>query len=517
VAEQFEKFISASAAPFQMEAALATPMAGENSHTGEFRHAEVRLVPQGLRVLIAVGLESYVAGVLAGEASTLRSPAALEAMAVVARTWALRWQGRHRAAGFDFCSLTHCQVFHLPPQSRNSGRSEISRAVFATRGKVLKYHGQLIDPYFSADCGGVTESAAEIWSDQAAPYLVSFADPYCAGSDHSSWQRSVPLVAVDAVLRQDLKAHFLGPLRDIRIEERDASGRVRRLRLEGQSSFLVNADEFRLALNRRLGWATLKSNLYTLERQGDSLLFTGRGLGHGVGLCQAGAEQMGRTGMGFDKILATYFPGARVSEAEAVALNDPVLSSEHFELVFPDEQQPLANETLQALETSRAELARRVEMPNAKIRVETFATTPDFIRASNQPGWAAASTDGVSILLQPLTTLRRKNILDPTLRHELTHLAVHRLRSPQIPRWFEEGSVLYLTVEQVKSDPQFDFGGRSLEECVSKPRSEAEMKAAYALALTRVRTLAHRRGEPALWEILEHPSQRDLHWLKDQK
>ena len=226
---------------------------------------------------------------------------------------------------------------------------------------------------------------------------------------------------------------------------------------------------------------------------------------------------MGRMGIGFDKILATYFPGAEIANAEAVALNDPVLSSEHFELVFPGDQQPLANETLQALESIRRQLSSRAEMPNARIRVETFATTPDFIRASNQPGWAAASTDGVSILLQPLTTLRRKNILESTLRHELTHLAVHRLRSPQIPRWFEEGLVLYLAGEQLKNDPRFGFGGRSLEECVSRPRSEVEMEAAYALALSRVRTLAHERGEPALWDILEHPSQRDLQLLKYQR
>ena len=239
VAEQFEKFISTSAAPFQIEAAVAKLVAGENSRTGEVRLAEVLLSPHGLRVLVSVDLESYVAGVLAGEASTLQSPAALEAMAVVARTWALRRQGRHRGEGFDFCSLTHCQFFRLPLRSGNDGQSEIVRAVFETRGKVLKYHGQLVDPYFSADCGGVTEAAAEIWPDQAAPYLVSFTDPYCAGSDHSSWQRSVLLAAVNSVVREHLKTRFIGPLREIRIEDRDTSGRARRLRLEGQSYCLV--------------------------------------------------------------------------------------------------------------------------------------------------------------------------------------------------------------------------------------------------------------------------------------
>ncbi|MEJ2010126.1 MAG: SpoIID/LytB domain-containing protein, partial [Acidobacteriota bacterium] len=64
--------------------------------------------------VITVDLDAYVEGVLAGEAEILRNRAALQAMAILARTWALRYRGRHRAQGFDFCSLTHCQVFRLP-------------------------------------------------------------------------------------------------------------------------------------------------------------------------------------------------------------------------------------------------------------------------------------------------------------------------------------------------------------------------------------------------------------------
>jgi len=64
--------------------------------------------------IITVGLDAYVEGVLAGEAAILRNHAALQTMAILARTWALRYRGRYHAQGFDFCSLTHCQVFRLP-------------------------------------------------------------------------------------------------------------------------------------------------------------------------------------------------------------------------------------------------------------------------------------------------------------------------------------------------------------------------------------------------------------------
>ena len=223
---------------------------------------------------------------------------------------------------------------------------------------------------------------------------------------------------------------------------------------------------------------------------------------------------MGQLQIGREKILATYFPGAALADNDPLASSDPVLSSEHFELVFPDGQQSLVDESLHALEKARSEFDPHLGALPAKIQVETFATTADFVRASGQPGWVAASTDGVSILLQPLSTLKRKGILASTLRHELAHLAIHRQRSPKVPRWFEEGFVLFLTNEPVTDKPGFNFRGRSLEECVSKPRSEAEMKAAYAVAANRVHMRAHRQGEAPLWQILREPSEDDIRWLK---
>ena len=91
---------------------------------------------------------------------------------------------------------------------------------------------------------------------------------------------------------------------------------------------------------------------------------------------------------------------------------------------------------------------------------------------------------------------------------------IHRRRAPGVPQWFEEGLVLYLTGEQINAAPPHGFAGRSLEQAVVKPRSEAEMKAAYAAALARVRALARSRGEAALWQILEHPTPDDLSVLK---
>jgi len=240
---------------------------------------------------------------------------------------------------------------------------------------------------------------------------------------------------------------------------------------------------------------------------------------------------MARQGFSSEPILAAYFPGAEVSLLPSPG-EDPVASSEHFELVYPQSQQAWVSQTLQSLESFRKTLGSRAAALPGRVRVETWDTTEEFIRAAGEPGWAAAGNDGRSIALQPLSQLARKGILDQTLRHELMHIVVHHLGAPDVPRWYLEGLVLYSTRERISGvkggrdpkrrpvpygtgrSPAADGAGNGLEDAVRQPRSESEMRAAYAEALERVQALARRRGETALWQILQKPSPEDLVWLK---
>jgi len=476
--------------------------------------------PLSRPVAITADLDTYVEGVLAGEASVLRNRAALQVMAVVARTWALRYRGHHRAQGFDFCSLTHCQVFRMP-----DGRKyppALIDAVLSTRNQVLQYRGRLADPYFTADCGGVTESAADLWPDRDLPYLQSASDPYCAANAHSSWQRKIPLDRVAAILRDELRLPVRGPVRGLGVTSRDSSGRARTLEVLAEDQISIDANEFRYAVGRRLGWDTLKSNLFSVALSEDTLVFKGRGLGHGVGLCQAGADAMAGLGLNYEKILARYFPGTTVGEFSEVAGDanagpDPIASSEHFELTYPKAQQAWVNRALNQLEQWRAVLAGHASPDVGRIRVETWNTTAEFIRATGEPGWAAGSSDGQSIFLQPLATLAGQAILDCTLRHELTHLTLSRLRAPGVPEWFEEGFVLYLTGERLNDGAHPNLAGHTLGEAVARARSAAEMHAAYARAALLVGQLAARRGPNGLWLVLQHPSSDDLKWLTSEE
>src|SRR3954471_4180432 len=142
-------------------------------------------VPSTLRVGIArpgggytvsnVPMESYVARVLAGEALRDSQPAALEALAITIRTFALANRGRHRADGFDLCDQTHCQVLR-------AAVAATERAARATAGRVLLRDGAPASVYYSASCGGRTQLPSDVWPGaEDPPYLPSKEDDACDG------------------------------------------------------------------------------------------------------------------------------------------------------------------------------------------------------------------------------------------------------------------------------------------------------------------------------------------------
>src|SRR5258705_8094094 len=121
-------------------------------------------------------IEPYVARVLGGEAAPDSHPAALEALAIAVRTYALANLGRHRADGFDVCDQTHCQVVRTATPATE-------RAAGATAGKVLLDRGAPASIYYSASCGGRTEIPSAVWPGaDDPPFLPSRDDDACGGA-----------------------------------------------------------------------------------------------------------------------------------------------------------------------------------------------------------------------------------------------------------------------------------------------------------------------------------------------
>jgi stage II sporulation protein D len=247
--------------------------------------------------IVRLPLETYVARVIAGEAEPSAPAAAQQALAIAIRTFATVNARRHAREGYDLCDTTHCQV----PRTSTAGTRE---AALATAGRILTYNGVPAVLFYSANCGGRSESASEVWPGVDLPYLMPVDDD--VHEDEVPWTLDLTLDQIRTALRGP---GFTGErLTDVAIEARNASGRVSRLRLEGLKPAVITGSAFRTAI----GAATLRSTAFTIDRKDDVLHLTGRGYGHGVGMCVVGAARRARRGETAEAILSAYFPGLRL-------------------------------------------------------------------------------------------------------------------------------------------------------------------------------------------------------------
>jgi stage II sporulation protein D len=449
-----------------------------------------------LQVVATLPLEDYVAMVLTAESADLAGDEAMKAMAVSVRSYAVRFRGRHAAEGFDFCDNTHCQVV--------SWTTPIPRAVAAaaaTKSLLLWYNGAVAETYYHQNCGGTLASASEVWPGDNAPYLRTHADPYCILPRPQTWESTISIADVDAALRA---SGFDVPRRwtALEIASRSESGRVARLRLTGGSppTAEISGSSFRFAVDRALGWNKIRSDLYSVRAAPDRLVFSGRGTGHGVGLCQAGADEMAREGKDYKQILSFYYPGTQIGAHPAIAWQ--IRSSEHIELqtLAPDQDSAILPVAARLLAEDERAIGWQISF---KVRLQVYPTLDLYRDATGQPGWVAATTRGQTIRLQPLAELRAKNILESTLRHELFHLLVESHARPGTPVWFREGLVLYLsgliaggdtTPEGVPTVMPDD----KLESIFENSQDRTELQHAYAAAQARVAALVAQYGKDAV-------------------
>jgi stage II sporulation protein D len=283
--------------------------------------------PGGVTVVNRLGMEAYLLGVISAEMGhrSAIEEAALQAQAVVSRTYALRNLGRWRARGFDLSASVSDQVYGGIGVETPEGRV----AVADTRGRVLTYNGALIEAFFYSTCGGRTADGAEVFRGAARPYLRSVPDwaengfVYCSISPRYRWREEWTSQALLATLQRNLppvagvRSEQVARVTDVRVVRRTSSGRVDQIAIGlGGPEVRVNGVAIRQVLRPASG-ELLRSNAFTLVASASNGMVThltvdGMGSGHGVGLCQWGAVGRARAGQSFERILAAYFPGARV-------------------------------------------------------------------------------------------------------------------------------------------------------------------------------------------------------------
>ena len=415
------------------------------------------LKPGGGYTVTNMPIEPYVARVLAGEAVRDSQPAALEALAITIRTFALANRGRHRADGFDLCDQTHCQVLRTAVPATE-------RAAQATAGRLLLRDGAPASVYYSASCGGRTQLPSDVWPGaDDPPYLPSKDDDACRGAP--AWTAELHETDLQRALRA---SGFRGDLHDVKIVSRNASGRVARLKLGGLRPDQISGQDLRVAVGRTLGWQHVKSTAFDLRKKDGSYRFSGHGSGHGVGMCVIGSARLAEQGATAEAILARYFPGLEVSgvrsrfsrSGDKSTPSSPVVTetrksrSDPIDVSLPDddegERAAIVKQTLKA----RDDLARRLDVPAPRVTLRFHPTTDDYERVTGQAWFTSGAVVNNELHLLPLAVLRDRGMLERTIRHELVHVMADAALGTR-PVWVREGAAIYFAGEQmIPGEPQ---------------------------------------------------------------
>ncbi len=306
---------------------------------------KIRLQPNayGTYTLInEVPLETYLRGVVPHEIGANVPYSAVEAQAIIARTYALRNLRRFAIDNYELCADTQCQVY----KGLSGAVPLADRAIAATSGRVLTYNNQLVDALYSSTTGGVTAAFSDVWQGTDRPYLQPVVD--AAGSVWNlsgqslaeetnfqrfislkqgfnevgwsmfRWRKESSLVQITEDLQRFFKANNspwanLKQINQMQVVERSPSGRILKLAVETDlGTVVLEKDEVRSA------FSAPRSTLFYLQplNKGANSLwgyaFVGGGFGHGVGLSQTGSQRLAKLGWSSERILNFYYPGTQI-------------------------------------------------------------------------------------------------------------------------------------------------------------------------------------------------------------
>jgi len=278
-----------------------------------------------------VALEDYLKGVVPAEMFANWPLAAYQTQAITARSYAIHERQRARAAGerFDVEASVKDQAY----LGGGQGSPLITRAVDSTRGIALTWAGQPLRAYYSSTCGGRPSAARDTWPtgagfdyNLAGPVQGQIRDHACQQATYYRWtvsrSRGELLQRLRAFGQQSgtpLKG--LTGLDSIRQAGVGLSGRPNRFLImqPGGQTFTVTGEELRRAANTEVGKLlpiTAATRVHSSDAEvtilGNMVTFTGRGFGHGVGMCQWCAKGFADKGESYSAIIQRFYPGAKL-------------------------------------------------------------------------------------------------------------------------------------------------------------------------------------------------------------
>ena len=252
-----------------------------------------------LTLVNLVDIDNYLAGVVESEGGGGRHIEYYKVQALMSRTYAMKYRGKHKKDGFDLCDGVHCQAYH----SMMRLTPIIDSAVIQTHDLVmLDSKNQLIDAYFHANCGGQTCEPQDVWN-QKIEYLYSFIDTFCIYTKQATWEKRID---------KKVWQNFLVDKYDYPIYDSTYLSMIFTFNQPQRKAFYIHP-VFGIPLRDIREEFDLKSTFFSCHLEGEEVVLQGRGFGHGVGLCQEGAMKMGKSGFNFRQIALFYFPNISIT------------------------------------------------------------------------------------------------------------------------------------------------------------------------------------------------------------
>ncbi|MBI4445657.1 MAG: SpoIID/LytB domain-containing protein [Acidobacteria bacterium] len=271
---------------------------------------DVFINPLGVPVVVNEStVEEYVKGVVPHELnpSAFPEPEAIKAQATASRTYAISRLGQFAKRGFDLYSDERSQVY----RGKEREHPVANEAVEGTRGMVVEYDSRPINALYFSTCGGKTEAYEFVFSHVSIPYLKGGVECPEGNGKYSHWQETVPVRRIATNL---LPWGNIGRIRNVTPLRRGRSERVVELLVRGEKGEKVlKGGDVRSVLGLKSSLIEDFDPRYDSDGYLVEIRVKGRGWGHGVGLCQAGAVELARRGYSYQKILRHYYSDTRLA------------------------------------------------------------------------------------------------------------------------------------------------------------------------------------------------------------
>lgn len=248
-----------------------------------------------LDIINNVNMDDYLKGVLPKEMSPEFPMESLKAQALCSRSFAINNYNKFIKKGYNLDDTTSSQVYF----GKDVEDEKTNKAVDSTLNEVIKYNGKVAETIFCASSGGFTVASDEVWGGNSVPYLITHEDPY---STHP-WKYELK--------DKDFEKLGISGINSVNVESFKDSKRVDNIIFNtSQGDVKLKANDFR----KKIGNTIIKSTLFDIKVDGNKVLVSGNGYGHGVGMSQYGAVEMAKKGQDYKKIIDFYFPGTNIEK-----------------------------------------------------------------------------------------------------------------------------------------------------------------------------------------------------------